>query len=47
METDPEFVARLVRWCGSRRVPYRELGESIDDYAWRVAKLQRRIVEDE
>ena len=46
LERDHELRARLVAVIGATPIVYLG-GESLDDAAWRYAKIRRRIVEDQ
>lgn len=43
LETDEELKARLYEALGYSTY---QNGEALDDFAWRHARLQRRLVED-
>ena len=47
LERDREFIDRLIRAGVAGWNLFGMFGQQIDDYAWRFAKMQRRIVEDE
>lgn len=46
LERDSELRARLIQVVGIAPIVYLA-GTSLDDAAWQLARIQRRIVEDE